>query len=40
MTSGNNGGYDDIINLPFHVSKKHTQMTVRDRAQGEPTGAA
>ena len=32
MTSGNNGGYDDIINLPFHVSKKHTQMTVRDRA--------
>ena len=26
------GKYDDIINLPHHVSKKHSQMPVTDRA--------
>ena len=26
------GKYDDIINLPHHVSKKHSQMSVTDRA--------
>lgn len=24
--------YDDIIHLPHHVSKKHTQMKIADRA--------
>ena len=24
--------YDDIINLPHHVSKKHPQMSIQDRA--------
>ena len=24
--------YSDIINLPHHVSKKHPQMPIRDRA--------
>ena len=24
--------YDDIINMPHHVSKKHPQMDIRDRA--------
>ena len=24
--------YDDIINLPRHVSKKHLQMSLHDRA--------
>ena len=24
--------YDDIINLPHHVSRNHPQMTMRDRA--------
>ena len=25
-------GYKDIINLPHHVSKKHPQMSMHDRA--------
>lgn len=24
--------YEDIINLPHHVSKKHKQMSIEDRA--------
>ena len=24
--------YDDIINLPHHISKRHTQMSISDRA--------
>ena len=24
--------YDDIINLPHHISKKHKQMSLHDRA--------
>lgn len=24
--------YNDIINLPHHVSKKHQQMSLKDRA--------
>lgn len=26
------GKYDDIINLPHHVSDKHPQMSMHDRA--------
>lgn len=26
------GRYDDIINLPHHVSDKHPQMSMHDRA--------
>lgn len=26
------GAYDDIIDLPHHVSKKHPQMSMQDRA--------
>lgn len=26
------GRYDDIIDLPHHVSKNHPQMSIRDRA--------
>lgn len=27
-----NDDYKDIINLPHHVSKKHPQMSLKDRA--------
>ena len=26
------GAYDDIINLPHHVSDRHPHMPIRDRA--------
>ena len=34
------GKYDDIINMPHHVSKKHKQMSLHDRsAQFAPFAA-
>lgn len=34
------GEYDDIINMPHHVSKKHPQMSLHDRsAQFAPFAA-
>lgn len=34
------GNYDDIINMPHHISKKHKQMSMHDRsAQFAPFAA-
>lgn len=29
---GRKRSYEDIINMPHHVSKKHARMSMRDRA--------
>lgn len=32
MKDTENHEYDDIINLPHHISKKHKHMSIEDRA--------
>lgn len=32
VSGKNKTKYDDIINMPHHVSKKHPHMAIRDRA--------
>lgn len=32
MSAASENRYDDIINMPHHVSKKHPQMSLADRA--------
>lgn len=32
MSNQNGNNYDDIIDLPHHVSKKHKHMSLHDRA--------
>lgn len=32
MSNNFNNNYNDIINLPHHISKKHPKMSLKERA--------